>query len=238
MPKAHTDWRVLPHLPIEELTGNLWRVQGSLPGMGLKRVMTVAKRADGGLVIHNGIALDDESMARVDAWGAPAFLIVPNAYHRLDAPAFKSRYPGAKILCPRGATKKVGDVVPVDGAYDDFPTDDAVRFERLEGVGDSEGVMIVESDDGATLVFNDMLFNMPHAKGLMGLVFRYVTQSTGGPRFSRLVRMFLIKDKAALRANLERLADLPNLVRIIVSHHRMITDEPSATLRAAAQQLQ
>jgi hypothetical protein len=237
MPKAHSDWRVLAHLPIEELSENLWRVQGSLPGMGLKRVMTIAKRADGGLVIHNGIALDDEAMARIEAWGTPSFLIVPNAYHRLDAPAFKKRYPEVKVLCPRGATKKVGDVVTVDGTYDDFPADAAVRFERLDGVADSEGAMVVESSDGTTLVFNDLLFNMPHAKGMMGFVFRHITQSTGGPRFSRLVRLFIIKDKAALRTNLERLADLPNLVRIIVSHHRMIADEPGATLRAAAQQL-
>ena len=96
-------------------------------------------------------------MARIEAWGTPAFLIVPNAYHRLDAPAFKTRYPNAKVLCPRAATKKVGEVVTVDGTYDDFPADAAVRFEGLEGSGDSEGVMIVESSPSMQDLFRDRL---------------------------------------------------------------------------------
>ncbi len=232
MAKVHREWRVLPHLPIEELSDNLWRVQGSLEGMALKRVMTVAKLADGGLVIHNGIALADESMARLEAWGKPTWLVVPNVYHRLDAPAFKARFPDVRVLCPRGAVRKVRDVVAVDGTYEDFPAGGAVQLEPLDGVGDAEGVMVVESSDGVTLVFNDLIFNMPHGKGVAGFIFRHIMASTGGPRFSRLVRMFLVKDKAALRANLERLAEL-DPIRIIVSHHRMITERPAEVLRAA-----
>ncbi len=97
--------------------------------------------------------------------------------------------------------------------------------------------MIVESEDGATLVLNDILFNMPHGKGLAGLIFRYVTQSTGGPRVSRILRWFVMKDRVALRSSLKMLADTPNLVRIIVSHHRMIVDNPAGTLRSVAQTL-
>jgi hypothetical protein len=78
---------------------------------------------------------------------------------------------------------------------------------------------------------------MPHGKALAGFIFRHVTASTGGPRVPRLFRWFVVKDRAALAAHLERLADTPDLVRIIVSHHRMITDRPSETLRAAAADL-
>lgn len=237
MAKFHETWTVLPHLDIEELERNLWRVQGSIEGMGLKRVMTLARMQDGRLVIHNGIALEEEAMKRIEAWGTPAFIIVPNAYHRLDAFAFKQRYPGAKILCPDGARKRVEEVVPVDGAYDALPADDTVRLVTLDGIKEAEGVMVVESEGGTTLVFNDILFNMPHAKGMAGLIFRYVTQSTGGPRVSRIVRWFVMKDKKALRAHLERLADTPRLERIIVSHHRMITEAPAETLRSVARTL-
>jgi len=237
MPKVHDSWRVLPHRQIEELEANLWRVQGSLEGMGLRRVMTIARREDGDLVIHNGIALDEPAMKRIEAWGKPGYIIVPNAYHRLDAPAFKRRYPDAKVLCPRGATKKVADVVAVDGTYDDFTADDSVSFESLGGVRDAEGVMVVRSAGGTTLVFNDILFNMPHGSGVAGLFFRHVTQSTGGPRISRVVRWFVMKNRAALRASLERLANTPELTRIIVSHHRTITDDPAGTLRSVARSL-
>jgi hypothetical protein len=43
-----------------------------------------------------------------------------------------------------------------------------------------------------------------------------------------------MKDRRALRASLERLADLPDLKRIVVSHHRTIGEDAAATLRAVA----
>ena len=67
MAKAHDTWKVLPHRPIEVVADNLWRVEGKLETMPLKRVMTIARREDGQLVVHNAMALDPESMARIDA---------------------------------------------------------------------------------------------------------------------------------------------------------------------------
>jgi len=237
MPGYYKTWTVLPHLPIEELTENLWRIQGSLPNMPLKRVTTVARRENGELVIHNAMAMDEPTMTRLLAWGTPSYLLVPNGYHRLDAFAFKARFPEIKVLCPRGSTKKVAQVVAVDGAYQDFPADDAIQLDPIPGLADAEGVMVVKSSDGVTLVFNDLLFNMPHGKGVMGLVFRHLTQSTGGPRISRLVRWFLLKDRPALRDQLLQLAATPDLRRIIVSHHRTISDDPAAVLRGVAASL-
>ena len=231
MAKAHETWKVLPHRPIEHLADNLWRVEGGLENMPLKRVMTVARRQDGGLVVHNAIALDDAAMATLDAWGPVTALIVPNRYHRLDAKIFKQRYPGARVYCPRGATRKVEEV---DGSYSDFPGDDTTSLDTLAGVKEQEGVMIVHSPDGVTLVFNDAIFNMPHGRGFTGWVFRTITQSTGGPRVSRLFRLGILKNKQALRADLERLADTPELRRMIVSHHRMVEGDAASAIRQAA----
>lgn len=234
MAKANDTWKVLPHGPVEELAENLWRVEGSLEGMPLRRVMTVAKRSDGDLVIHNAMALDDASMAKIEAQGRVGYLIVPNGYHRLDAPVFKKRYPEAKVLCPRGGRAKVAEVVPVDGTYEDFPKDSAVELVNLDGVAEQEGVMIVRSADGATLVFNDAIFNMPHVGGFSGFVIRHITASTGGPRVSRIMKLFVIKDRAALRANLLRLAETEGLRRMIVSHHELVQGDAAAAIRQAA----
>jgi len=234
MPKAYSTWTVHPHDPIEELDERLWRVQAKVPGMDLMRVMAIAKREDGGLVVHNAIALEDDAMARLEAWGEPRFIVVPNGYHRLDAPIFAARYPDAKVVCPAGAKKKVAEVVKVDSSYEDFPADAAVELRTLDGVGAQEGVMVVHGADGTTLVFNDALFNAPHGKGAAGFIFRYLTQSTGGPRVSRVFRWFVMKDRAALRAEFERLADTPDLTRIIVSHHRTIDHDPAQVLRDVA----
>jgi len=234
MPKAHTTWKVLPHRPIEKLDDRVWRIEGDLEGMPLKRVMTVARRGDGGLVIHNAMALEDGAMNEIETWGRPAVLVVPNGYHRLDARVFKDRYPELRVLCPRGARAKVSEVVPVDGGYEDLPPDDHVSLVTLDGTKDAEGAMIVRGASGATLVLNDTLFNMPHQAGFSGFVLRHLTRSSGGPAISRVTRWFIVKDGKAFAAHLTKLADTKDLVRIVVSHHETISEAPAEILRRLA----
>ncbi len=234
MPKAHEEWKVLRHGPIEKLEPNLWRVTGTLQGMALKRVMTLARLEDGRVAIHSAIALDEPSMAEIEEWGSPAVLLVPNSYHRLDAPAYKARYPKIRVLCPRGSRAKIEEVVAVDGDYDAFEGDSTVTLQHLDGVRKAEGVMIVRAPSGITLVFNDAVFNLPHGRGMTGFIFRYITDSTGGPKVTRLFRWLAIKDRDAFKAHLRQLSETPDLTRIIVSHHRMITDRPAEVLREVA----
>ena len=233
MAAAHDTWTVLPHGPIEKLTDNLWRVQGDLPNMPIKRVLTVARKTDGRLVIHNAIAMNDAAMAELEDWGEPAFLVVPNGHHRLDAPAFKRRYPKIIVVAPRGSRKKIEEVVPVEKTYDDFPNDDAVSMEYAGGIAEAEGVLKVRSAEGTSLIVNDLIFNQPHGPGFMGFLFR-ILGSTGGPMVTGISRMFMVKDKRALRAYLERLADEPNLRRLIVSHGDPVNENVAGVLRSVA----
>ena len=233
------DWRVSPHGPIQTVSANVRRVEAKLErGPPLVRVMTIARMSDGRLVIHSAIALEVRAMRELDELGPVAFVIVPSAMHRLDAPGFAARYPSAQVLTPPGARARVEKLVRVDGTYKEFPEDGRVRFELLDGVGGAEGVMIVDDgDDGVTLVFNDTLFNMPHQPGLTGFVLKHITGSSGGPRVNRLARLLLVRDKAALRANLERLAGLPRLRRILVAHHEPIANAPARVLLDVASTL-
>jgi hypothetical protein len=235
MPKAHTAWKVLPHGPLVKLADNLWWVQGSLPGMSLKRVMTIVRLADGRLVIHNGIAVENGVLREIEAWGTPAFLIVPNGGHRLDAPAWKSRYPNMRVFTPKGARHRVEEVVGVDGVYEDFPFDETVHLEMLQGVKESEGALIVRSADGVSVVLGDAVFNMDRKRDPLGFLFTTLLGSAPGPRVSRLAKLVLIDDKKALRSDLERLASTPELVRLIVAHEKVAAGTQAAgALRAAA----
>lgn len=236
MAAAHKRWTVLAHGPIEKLHDRLWRVEGDVPNMAIKRVMTLARMADDRLVIHSAIALDAPAMKQIEQWGEPAFLVVPNGWHRLDAPAFRERYPSLQVVCPRGSRKAVEKVVPVDLTYDEFPSDDHVSLEHAPGTKDGEGVMRVRGESGATLVFNDLIFNLPHGPGLAGLIFRLMG-STGGPRVTRIGRLFVVRDRAALRAYLEKLAAEPKLERIIMSHGAPIVRDPADVLRSIAEKL-
>ena len=238
MAKVQTDWNVRWHGPIQHLADNLWWVDGALPNMSLKRTMVIVRLADGRLVIHNAIALAAEAMQALERWGVPAFLIVPNGSHRLDAPAYKHRYPALRVFCPSGARKKVEEVVAVDGTYEDFPSDGTVRFETLHGVAESEGAMIVHSPDGESVVLNDAMFNMDTKRDPLGFLITTVFGSAPGPRVSRLAKWAFIKDKQALREDFARYADLPDLVRVIVAHEK-VASGPSArqALQSAMQYL-
>jgi hypothetical protein len=232
---ANDDWNVLEHGPLEQLAENLHRVEGALPRMSLRRSMLVAKMGDGRLVIYNAIATDDATRAKIEALGTPAFLIVPSAIHRLDAPAYKKRYPALTVLAPKGSRAKVEEKVKVDGTYEDFPADDRIRFERIEGIADVEGAMIVRSNDGVTIALNDVVFNMDRKRDVLGFLFTTVMGSAPGPRVSRLGKLMLVKDRKALRANLERLAETPDLVRLVVAHEKVASGpDAAAALRKAA----
>lgn len=238
MAKISNDWKVLPHGPIERLADNLWWVQGSLPMMSLKRVMTIARLSDGRLVIHNAIALEEPAMKQIESWGTPAFLVVPSGSHRLDAPAYKRRYAKLRVLAPKGARAKVEAVVPVDGTYEDFPSDPSVRFEMLHGMNEAEGAMLVSSSDGTTVVVNDAVFNMDRKRDPLGFFFTTLLGSAPGPRVSRLAKLVLVKDKQALRRDLERYADMPDLERLVVAHEKVAAGpEARVALRKAAQYL-
>src|SRR4051812_28213040 len=105
------DWLVLPHEPIQELTENLWRVEGELPHFSMKRVMSVVRLQDGRLLIHSAIALDEAEMKRLEAWGTPAILLIPHGRHRMDAARYKKRYPGLRVFAPPAVFHKASEVV-------------------------------------------------------------------------------------------------------------------------------
>lgn len=208
-----------------------------MPKGALKRVMTLAKLGDGRLVVHSAVTVNDASLEEIEAWGRPAILLVPNRFHRMDALAYKTRFPDLQVLAPSAARAVVDKVVATDGDYAQFPDDGAVSVITLAGTGAREGVMKVVSADGTTLVFNDLIFNMPHAHGAIGWILKHVTLSTGGPRISRLARMGIVKDAATLRRELEELANAPDLKRILVSHHLPIESDAAGILRQVAASL-
>jgi hypothetical protein len=234
--KVSDAWTVLEHGGIEKLTERLWRVEGAVPGMSLRRVMTVVKRANGGLLIHSAIALRDGERAELEAWGKPELLLVPSGYHRMDAPAYKKRYPGLRVFAPSGSRSKVEEVLHVDGAYEDMPRDDVARALTLPGTAEREGMVLVQGSDGVTVILNDVVMNMDRRRDVIGFLFTTLLGSAPGPRVSRLSKLAIVKDKSVLRQELLRLAALPELARLVVSHDKVTSGraETKAALERAA----
>lgn len=209
-----TTWTVLPHDPIQQIDDRLWRVEGVMAS-GLRRIQSMVRLDDGRIVLHNAVALNDEEMAKIDAWGEVAAILVPNAFHRMDCRIMQERYPNAKVYAPRAAMKDVAKATPVHGTYDDVPQDAGLRVRHFEGIGGREGVLEVRGSSGLSLVFNDMITNVEKA----GPPIDWFVGPTGQvsiPRFTRWLWMWG-GGKATFRGELERLlAEGPS--RVIPGH--------------------
>lgn len=66
-------------------------------GTGMDRRMSIIRLADGRLVFHNAVPIDDATLAKLTAWGKPSILIVPMHLHAIDAPAFREKL-GLKVF--------------------------------------------------------------------------------------------------------------------------------------------
>src|SRR6476661_6754865 len=167
MPGFHTEWTVYPHGPVETIDEGILTVEGEIrmPLGRFPRRMTVVRLSGGGTIIFSAVALDDPAMQEIEKLGPPAFLVVPNGFHRTDARVFKQRYPEMKVMCPAGAKGRVEQAVAVDATTDIFG-DTAVHFITVPGTGESEAALIVRREGRTTLILNDIVSNVRHPKGL------------------------------------------------------------------------
>lgn len=234
MAVGFTSWTVLPHDPVVKANPNLWYVMGKMNSGKTQRVMVIARRSDGDLVIHNPIALEEDLMAELEAFGNPAYLVVPNGFHRQDAFIWKERFKDTRVIAPAGARKAVQKAVPVSLDYDEMADDDVVSLSHLDGTKAGEGVMLVRAPEGTTAVFCDAVMNVPPAK----FPINFILGPTGVPSTPRAYCWMTIKDKGAFINHLRRLADREGIVRIIPGHGAPMDAGAPEVLRAVASQLE
>jgi hypothetical protein len=238
MASPNTEWKVLPHGSVDEVEPGLFTVVGDIPMplMNLPRRMTVVRLRDGGLLIWSAIALDPNGMAKLEAVGNPAFLVVPNDHHRLDAAAWKTRYPQLQVAAPAGAREKVSEAVHVDTTAPALGDPD-VRLVAVPGTREKEAALIVRRPSGTTLVLNDLVGNIRHSSGFGGWLLRVMGFAGEEAHVPGPVKLMIVKDKEALCAQLLEWAAIDDLRRIIVSHGSMIENDPRKVLRELAASL-
>jgi hypothetical protein len=233
-----SEWRVRPHGPLSQVDSNILTVTGTvtMPVGALPRRMTVVRLRDRRLVIFSAMALDETQMRALEEFGEPAFLVVPNDHHRLDAKSWKLRYPGIKVIAPAGAVPKVTTAVQVDATVADFNDPDVVLID-VPGTRAHEAALVVTAEGGTTLVLNDLIGNIRDAHGLSGWLLRKMGFAGDEPHIPAPVKRAIVNDKALVRDQLMTWAALPSLKRILVSHGAPIEDNPGAALRQLAESL-
>jgi hypothetical protein len=238
MPKPFKEWTVLPHGKLTRLDDNLLSVTGDLhmPLGDYPRRMTVVRLYDSRLAIYSAIALEEDEMRALEDFGAPAYLIVPGDLHRMDAKIWKDRYPSMMVLAPAGIRERVEKVVPVDQTTADFG-DPGVLFVTVPGTEAHEAALVVQTSSGTTLIVNDLIWNLDDRPGFGGWVLGALGFTGSEPRIPPIVELKAVKDKNALRMQLEEWASMVSLNRIIVSHGKIVTRDPSGVLLHLAKDL-
>ena len=238
MTKPFQQWTVLPHGKLVQIDENILTVVGEIhmPLMDLPRRMTVVRLADTSLVVFSAIALDDDEMSALEAYGRPAVLIVPSDKHRLDAKTWKHRYPEIQVVAPEGARDKVEETVEVDTVTPRFD-DPNVLFVTVPGTRGREAALVVRTLKGTTLVLNDVVANIRDAAGFGGWLLHLAGFAGEEAQIPAVVKMAVIDDKKALRTQLLQWAEIDTLVRILVSHGSPIEDNPRQVLRDLAESL-
>jgi hypothetical protein len=229
MTKPERPWIVSPHGPIVKHEPNLWTVEGKVPGGPITRRMSIVRRGDGTLVFYHPVPLAEPQLAEVLAWGRPAQLVVGHAAHGLDAIPFARRL-GVGIFGPRANEAQLRARFPLAGLLEDLPKDPDVAFEPVAGSKSGEPVEVVRSGGRVSLVFCDAI--QAHGDS-QPLLFRLLGFK-GGPRVTPLFKLAFMKDRAALKAHLAKLAALPGLVRLVPCHGFIEEGDAAGALRAAA----
>jgi hypothetical protein len=236
--KLHHEWTVLPHGPVRTLGDRIVTVEGDIPmPLGkFPRRMTVVGLSRNRSAIFSAIPLNEAGMRSIEQVGKPSFLIVPNGHHRLDAGAWKKRYPNLKVLCPPGARKAVSEAVAVDSTKD-ILNDKNADFVIVEGTGSAEAAILVRREGGTTLIVNDIVANVRHPRGLGAKIMaRLFGFGVKRPQVPRVVKRAMVENAEKLAAQLRDWSEIPGLERLVPSHGDII-EHPAPSLRQVANSL-
>jgi hypothetical protein len=236
MPKPFTEWKVLEHGALTPVDDDILSVDGTIPMPvgNMHRRMTIVRLRDGRLVIYSAVALDEDEMRALERYGEPAFLVVPNSHHRLDARPWKDRYPNIQVVTPAAARGDVEKIVHVDSTAADFNDPDVAL---ITVPGTREAALEVRRLGGTTLVVNDIVGNIRDASGFGGWLLRLMGFAGDKPHVPAPVKMSMVDDKKALADQLRHWSEMPSLRRILVSHGAPIEQNPQAALRDLAASL-
>ena len=223
---------------LESPIAGVWMVAARCP-FPLYRRMTIWRLPDGSLLAHSVIAMDDAGMAQVDALGRVSIILVPHEGHRLDAGFYKRRYPDARVVAPAAARAKVEQVIAVDALAEDVLPKHGITVHALPGWKHGElAYDFALPGGGRGLVLCDVLTNRDPPPGFGGWLVTKTTSAVPGPLgVAPIMKLAMLKDRAAAKAGLARLAEIPDVRIVSTAHGRPVVTDCAGALHAAAASL-
>jgi hypothetical protein len=204
---------------LRELAPDLWVAERPQRFYGLEvgTRMTVVRLADGSLLLHSPVSLDEALREELDALGPVRFAVAPNRVHHLHAGEVARIHPGARLWVAPGLERKRPDLVFEGVLGDEAPPPWRGQVDQVFFRGRPyENEVVFHHRASRTLVLCDLAFHFragthPVTRLLMRLIRSY---DRFGP--SRLDPL-LIRDRRQARESLERILAW-DFDRIVVAH--------------------
>jgi hypothetical protein len=217
-----------------ELDAGLWAFERPLSVLGLHvgTRMTVLRLADGSLFLHSPVALDADTRADLDGLGRVRFVVAPNKLHHLFVAAYRDAYPDAELWAAPGLREK-RPRLPFDRVLDDAAPGawkDELEQLLVAGIPYLNEVVFLQRAT-RTLLLTDLGMNFAPGGRLPTRLWVRAMGLRGGFGVSRLVRA-LVRDRAALRASLERVLSW-DFERVTVTHGMVLQRGGRRLLRRA-----
>lgn len=190
-------------------------------GFRMPTRMTALPLEDGGVALVSPIRLTTDVVARVEALGPVRFLVAPNLLHHLYLAEATARWPDARVLAPRGLTKKRPDLRIDTFLEDGLPEALAatVRAVKIEGAP-SVDEHVFFHEPSRTVILTDLVFNVTRPEGLVAHVALWLVGCHGKLGQSRAWRFF-VKDRAEAARSARALLALP-FDAAVVAHGEVV----------------
>ena len=216
--------------PIAE---GIWQITGSLD-YPLKRNMTVVRLTDNSLLLYSVIALQADTLAKLDGLGKVTAIVVPSKNHTMDLAFYRARYPAAKVYA-NAVTK------PTHGPAADVDASQALKTGRViaklvPGFKIDELYLEINIQGKTTLCVCDALAGANSYKsGLMAAIAKKLMGVSGGVfGVARIVKIAYIKKGPVFKDWLTELSRRPEIQRILVAHGDPLMNNIAAHLSQTA----
>lgn len=214
--------------------GSIWVSERPVwfSGVRLRARTTVVRLAGDALWVHSPSAPTAEVCSALDALGEVRWLVVPNRFHHLQAPATAARYPKAVVVGPKSVEARNPQVALAMGAEDPAYVGATPEMTSipLKGVPFLDETAFFHAPSGS-LIAADMLMS---ACARDHWTWRMAARITGRYQKTRTPPDVRVHTRAsvAVAESIAAMRALP-LRRILVAHADPITDRPIEQLTDA-----
>jgi hypothetical protein len=216
-----------------QLSDAIWVAAASQSFLGLRlgTRMTLVRRADGGVIVHSPIRLDEALRGEIEAIGPVRCVIAPNLYPHLYAGDWAAAFPGARLVGVRGLDRKRKDL-RFDAMVGERPDPGfAGTLQHILVRGSLLRETVFFHAPTRTLVCSDLVENFATSDHWPTRWYLEVSGLHGQPGVGVTIRPMYC-DRARARAAIERVLTW-DIDRIVLAHGDVIETDGREVLRAS-----